>query len=201
MARVLLSERSDTTQLLGCFEQTSTDVSSFLPLLDPFKSKPELTQAILRLETALAQASSVKTKLKQIEEMLMTYRGAFGESFEELVNRLKEFKHGHSRFEWVDSVLVHMIEHGGWTVFENANLCNPSILDRLNSLLEEGNYSLTINEQGLVAGEQIRTIKAHRDFRPIFVISERTYSEQSKDVSRALRNRCQEIWLNFSQEE
>jgi midasin len=46
----------------------------------------------------------------------------------------------------VDSVLVNAIEDGQWAIFENANLCNPSILDRLNSLLEEGNHSLSINE-------------------------------------------------------
>jgi hypothetical protein len=31
-------------------------------------------------------------------------------------------------------------------------------------------------------------------------MSERTLLEQSKDVSRALRNRCQEIWLRFADE-
>ena len=60
---------------------------------------------------------------------------------------------------------------------------------------------LTINEQGLVAGdEQIRTVRSHPDFRTVFVLSERTYSEQGKDVSRALRNRCQELWINFNSE-
>lgn len=53
---------------------------------------------------------------------------------------------GSSKFEWVDSVLVRSIVEGEWTVFENANLCNPSILDRLNPLLEEGNTNLCINE-------------------------------------------------------
>jgi midasin len=52
---------------------------------------------------------------------------------------LKVFKEGSSRFEWVDSVLIQAIENGYWAVFENANLCNPSILDRLNGLLEDGN--------------------------------------------------------------
>ena len=46
---------------------------------------------------------------------------------------------GSSRFEWVDSVLVKAICDGEWAVFENANICNPSVLDRLNPLLEEGN--------------------------------------------------------------
>ena len=78
---------------------------------------------------------------------------------------------GSSRFEWVDSVLVKAIVEGEWAIFENANLCNPSILDRLNPLLEEGNTSLCINEQGLTAGDKLRDIKAHPDFRSIFVVS------------------------------
>ena len=48
-------------------------------------------------------------------------------------------KRGVSKFEWVDSVLVNAISEGEWAIFENANICNASILDRLNPLLEEGN--------------------------------------------------------------
>ena len=99
-------------------------------------------------------------------------------------------KGGHSRFEWVDSVLVRSIVQGEWAVFENANLCNPSILDRLNPLLEEGNHSLCINEQGLTEGDKLRDIKAHEDFRSIFVINSHTLIDMGKDVSRALKNRC-----------
>ena len=57
----------------------------------------------------------------------------------DLEQHIKVLKSGSSRFEWVDSVLVEAIEQGHWAVFENANLCNPSILDRLNGLLEDGN--------------------------------------------------------------
>ena len=95
-----------------------------------------------------------------------------------------------SSFNWVDSVLVKSLIQGEWTVFENANLCNPSILDRLNPLLEEGNNSLLINEQGLIENEQLRVITAHTDFHALFVVSEHSLRDQGKDVSRALKNRC-----------
>jgi len=84
-------------------------------------------------------------------------------------------------------------------VFENANLCNPSILDRLNSLLEEGNQSMCINEQGLVGNNELRMVTAHPDFRAIFLISKQTLVDQGKDVSRALRNRCLQIDVVYSQ--
>ena len=100
----------------------------------------------------------------------------------------------------MDSVLVRCIVEGEWAIFENANLCNPSILDRLNPLLEEGNTSICINEQGLVEGEKLRDIKAHQEFRSIFVISSKSLIDHGKDVSRALRNRCLCIQLNFKEE-
>jgi hypothetical protein len=37
----------------------------------------------------------------------------------------------------------------------------------------------------------------HKDFRALFVISEKTLIEQGKDVSRALRNRCIEISIRY----
>ena len=40
------------------------------------------------------------------------------------------------RFEWVDGVLARAIVNGGWVLMDNANLCNPTVLDRLNPLLE-----------------------------------------------------------------
>jgi len=72
----LLSEKSDTTQLLGCFEQTSTDISSFMQLLADFKRHPSLTMPILELETAfrISQINAnnerndgLKLRLKMIE--------------------------------------------------------------------------------------------------------------------------------------
>ncbi len=42
------------------------------------------------------------------------------------------------RFEWVDGTLSRAIARGGWVLLDNANLCNPTVLDRLNPLLEPG---------------------------------------------------------------
>jgi midasin len=42
------------------------------------------------------------------------------------------------RFEWVDGSLSRAISTGGWVLLDNANLCNPTVLDRLNPLLEPG---------------------------------------------------------------
>jgi midasin len=48
---------------------------------------------------------------------------------------------------------------GEWVLLENANLCSPTVLDRLNPLLEIGG-SLLVSECGMRNGEP-RVITAH----------------------------------------
>ena len=52
-----------------------------------------------------------------------------------------------AQFSWVESVLVNAMQNGEWLLIEDANRCNPSVLDRLNGLLEE-NGILEIGEKG-----------------------------------------------------
>ena len=73
----------------------------------------------------------------------------------------KSIVKGVSRFEWVDSVLLKAVCEGSWCLFENANLCNPSILDRLNPLFETGNQSICVNEQGLTSEGLLREVTPH----------------------------------------
>ncbi|KAI1738338.1 hypothetical protein F4680DRAFT_450092 [Xylaria scruposa] len=93
------------------------------------------------------------------------------------------------RFEWLDGVIVQALQKGEWLVLDNANLCNASVLDRLNSLLEpEG--SLIINEHCGPDGEP-RIIEPHSEFR-IFLTVDPRYGE----LSRAMRNRAVEIYVD-----
>lgn len=94
------------------------------------------------------------------------------------------------RFEWLDGVIVRAMESGKWLVLDNANLCNASVLDRLNSLLERPDGFLSINEHSGSDGEP-RIIKPHPDFR-IFLTVDPRYGE----LSRAMRNRSVEIYLD-----
>lgn len=97
------------------------------------------------------------------------------------------------RFEWLDGVIVRAMESGRWLVLDNANLCNASVLDRLNSLLERPDGFLSINEHSGSDGEP-RIIKPHPDFR-IFLTMDPRYGE----LSRAMRNRSVEIFLEAVQ--
>ncbi|KYG50000.1 hypothetical protein M433DRAFT_20934 [Acidomyces richmondensis BFW] len=93
-----------------------------------------------------------------------------------------------ARFEWTDGVLVDALMQGKWLVLDNANLCSPSVLDRLNSLLEQDG-ALIMNEHTLADGSP-RIIRPHSNFR-IFLTVDPRYGE----LSRAMRNRAVELYL------
>ncbi|KAJ4774203.1 Midasin [Rhynchospora pubera] len=92
------------------------------------------------------------------------------------------------KFEWVAGDLVKAMERGEWVVLDNANLCNPSVLDRINSLAEPDG-SLVINECGLAEGKPV-ILHAHPQFRMFLTVNPRF-----GEVSRAMRNRGVEIFL------
>jgi hypothetical protein len=94
----------------------------------------------------------------------------------------------HGRFEWVDGPLVQALKLGHWVVLDGANLCGPSVLDRLNSLCEAGGV-LMLNERGSVNGG-IEVIRPHSNFRLFMVID-----PQHGELSRAMRNRGVEVAL------
>ncbi|CEI96453.1 Putative Midasin [Rhizopus microsporus] len=92
------------------------------------------------------------------------------------------------KFEWIDGLLINALEHGHWLLIDNANLCNPSVLDRLNPLFENDGV-LMVNERGLVDGT-VKVIKPHPNFRMFM-----TVDPQNGELSRAMRNRGIEIAL------
>ncbi|XP_071480621.1 midasin-like [Diadema antillarum] len=95
---------------------------------------------------------------------------------------------GGGKFEWVDGLLVQALKQGDWLLVDNVNFCSPSVLDRLNGLLEPGGV-LTINERGVIDGD-IPAIKPHPEFR-LFLAMDPRHGE----ISRAMRNRGVEIYL------
>ncbi|KJE89993.1 midasin [Capsaspora owczarzaki ATCC 30864] len=95
------------------------------------------------------------------------------------------------RFEWIDGLLVQALRNGHWVVIDNVNFCNPSVLDRLNPLLET-NGVLVVSERGCNdnndAGAEV--IRPHPNFR-LFL----TMDPKHGEISRAMRNRGVEIVL------
>ena len=79
-------------------------------------------------------------------------------------------------------------------LLSDANLCNPSVLDRLNSLMEE-NGTLAVGEKGCRNG-QIPQVVPNSNFRMFL-----TMDPRDGDLSPAMRNRGVEICTGkFNQE-
>ena len=91
-------------------------------------------------------------------------------------------------FEWVDGALVDALENGDWVLLDNANLCNPTVLDRLSSLAEP-NGVLHLNECGELDGKP-RVVRPHSEFR-LFL----AYDPKHGEISRAMRNRSIETYF------
>ena len=64
---------------------------------------------------------------------------------------------------WQDGPLLRALKDGLWLVLENANLCSPSVLDRLNPLLEPGGQ-LLVNEAG--GGEDLHDDAQNHVIKP-----------------------------------
>eukprot|EP00127_Corallochytrium_limacisporum_P003804 Clim_evm18s153 gene=Clim_evmTU18s153 len=106
---------------------------------------------------------------------------------ERIRSEMDNVTQGH--FVWVDSMLTQAVKDGSWIVIQNANLCNTATLDRLNALLEP-NGQLTIPEKGSTKNG-VPLVERHPDFR-IFLTVDVTRGE----LSRAVRNRCLEVFLD-----
>ncbi|GAB1601935.1 midasin-like [Argonauta hians] len=91
-------------------------------------------------------------------------------------------------FEWINSTLVRALQSGDWLLVENVNFCNPSVLDRLNALLEPSGV-LTVSERGVIDGE-VPEITPHSNFRLFF-----TMDPKYGNISRAMRNRGVEVFI------
>ncbi len=190
---VSLSEISDTSELLGSFEQTDAKAKMLKTrnkLLDLFaefrsgiKNEDELRigfEIVQRLQTNpnLENLSCLKNFLESKFEVVI-------EEFTSLTSTTSKTTSTSSfKFEWIDSDLVEAVKTGKWLLIDNANSCPASVLDRLNGLFED-NGVLVINEAG---GE--RVIEPHPEFRVFLTVNPR-----KGELSKAMRNRCLEIFI------
>ncbi|WQF75904.1 Putative von Willebrand factor, type A, AAA+ ATPase domain, midasin, midasin, AAA lid domain 7 [Colletotrichum destructivum] len=195
----------DTMDLVGGFEQSDPlrEVNASLKELFeglqttiltrvPGQVPPEALALLYLLETYRGDTNGLPAITAAVEQVLseVSRESEIGvllsNAYTVLQNPLVV---SNPRFEWLDGVIVKALETGQWLVLDNANLCNASVLDRLNSLLEPNGF-LSINEHCGPNGEP-RIIRPHPDFR-IFLTVDPRYGE----LSRAMRNRAAEIHLS-----
>lgn len=210
---ITITSSTDTMDILGGFEQTDhrtrvlalvQDIISFAESRSRFfQSCATEHQSCLSLLLELRSfpSPSSNTLLHSAAQVLSTFAGEKTCSDEantllHRVQRLSSMMVSSGQFEWVDGPLVRAIKRGHWVVLDGANLCNPSVLDRLNSLCEPGGV-LILSERGYV-NNAVETLKPHPNFR-LFMTSDPRYGE----LSRAMRNRGIEVSLpvSFSSED
>ena len=189
----------DTMDLVGGYEQLDMQrkISSFLEKLQRIIKDDLPTQIISSTNLSdLSEMLRMKiTDLEVILQLLNNNMDAIGAAtttalVEECRSLIGQSSiDNRARFEWVDGTLIKALESGQWLVLDNANLCSPSVLDRLNSLLEpEGR--LAVHEHHLPDGST-KIVCPHPNFR-LFLTMDSRYGE----LSRAMRNRCIEIFLH-----
>ncbi len=93
-------------------------------------------------------------------------------------------------FQWYDGPLVDAMKRGQILLLDEISLAEDAVLERLNSVLEQGR-SLLLAEKGGVRAEELR---AHSDFR-ILATMNPGGDFGKRELSPALRNRFTEIWI------
>ena len=216
LRQAALTAATDTSELLGSFEQrdpsrdraaVEEDVFSAIKaacgnhatwsnidLFDSMWTAWERYKVIMQRSVDMSGGDSYTALLDVLKALYEVDAGARSLRLKERVENVGQpaWAPGPSpdagKFEWVDGVLLNAVISGEWVLLENANLCSPTVLDRLNPLLEPEGF-LLVNECGLIDG-QPRIVKAHPNFRLFLAIDPR-----HGEVSRAMRNRGVEVFL------
>jgi len=97
---------------------------------------------------------------------------------------------GNQLFEWQDGPLIWAMREGQDFLIDEISLADDSVLERLNSVLED-DRSLLVAEN--VNSDESALITAHSNFR-IFATMNPGGDFGKKELSAALRNRFTEIW-------
>jgi midasin len=207
LREVSISSATDTMDIIGSFEQADTRsqiigiIRELLSLFDQFFRDSERVsdvQGLLPVRDSLHLATlgpipqdetpSLLHRVSELMSKISTSSTPLPGGFLRRIEALSCSTSSVGRFEWADGPLVQAMRRGEWLLLDSANLCNPSVLDRLNSLCEP-NGQLTLNERGLVQ-DAVEVIKPHPNFR-LFM----TADPQHGELSRAMRNRGIEIFL------
>jgi midasin len=177
-----LNSSIDTNELLGNYEQFNFQQYAKY-YLDILKDK-----YILNNQIDLLNQLNYQNKQITIEYLNQLKQYFPSNEIDKLIIKSNQQQH----FLWIESILIRSMRQGYWLILENVNTCSLSVLDRLNSLLEP-NGQLIINE----GGGQGSIIKPHQNFRLILTMDPK---QGNGEISRAMRNRCCEIYIDDQQE-
>ncbi|KAG6810904.1 hypothetical protein H0H92_009865 [Tricholoma furcatifolium] len=201
LQEISVNSSTDTMDILGSFEQVDLRgranalIDEVLSLFeDSLRTTPGSKvdySSVDKLRSLRLQASASQHLLLKLALDCLALLSNVSEVASTLASKLDNLlttTAAVGRFEWVDGPLVKAMKSGHWLLMDGANLCNPSVLDRLNSLCEQ-NGILTLSERGYVNG-RVEVLRPHPNFR-LFM----TVDPQFGELSRAMRNRGIEISL------
>ena len=203
LQEIAINPTTDTADILGSFEQVDINLR-----MDELQHKfdtfiDELTRCTDFIETRILAPPSYQgfwtdshqDSLAQLERFISGLpalrSNTLGQARVDLLGRIRSTSlllGSHGRFEWVDGPLVRALKEGHWVALDGANICSPSVLDRLNSLCESDGV-LVLNERGSVDGG-VEVVQPHPNFRLFMIVD-----PQHGELSRAMRNRGVEVAL------
>ncbi|KAF9533063.1 hypothetical protein CPB83DRAFT_903057 [Crepidotus variabilis] len=211
LREVTINPTTDTMDILGGFEQVDTR-KRLAQLLDQLLQHIELIQSSSHGSRNVASNHHSLRRLRKncdntvhrtadlaqrVSVLISTLPSTYDlQAFDAPVQHLLHSLKSAGQFQWVDGPLVTAMRQGHWILLDGANLCNSSVLDRLNSLCEPDG-ALILSERGFVNGEVI-TIKPHPNFK-LFMTVDPHFGE----LSRAMRNRGLELFMmnSFSEDD
>ena len=94
---------------------------------------------------------------------------------------------GTDHYEWVDGLLVKAMKEGWWILIDELNMAEPSVLERINSILDDDGYLILSEHEG-------ERIEAHPDFRLITAMNPEHYAGREK-LSSAMLNKFTQVWV------
>ena len=203
LQEISINPTTDTTDILGSFEQVDVNLRlnelrhKFDAFIDDLVRCSDFigTQTLAPSSYQGIWTDNHQHSLMQLErfisELPALQSTTINQTKADLLSRVRSalpLLGVHGRFEWVDGPLIQALREGHWVVLDGANLCSPSVLDRLNSLCESDGV-LMLNERGSVGGG-IEVVRPHPNFRLFMIVD-----PQHGELSRAMRNRGVEVAL------
>lgn len=178
--RLNLNGQTDTSELIGRYVPASgrmdIDTDILLDNIAEFDRGPDWSRVQQDLqEIKAAQERGEPRDLNPVEKARVA----------------KTLGLASKSWEFIEGYIPKALRHGAWVILDEMNLAEPQVLERLNSVLEDG-HSLVLTEgDGTIFGTN-GDVETHPDFRLFGTMNPAEYAGRSA-LSPAFRDRWR-LW-------
>ena len=178
--RLNLNGQTDTSELIGRYVPASgrmdIDTKILLDNIAEFDQGPDWARVQKDLrEIKEAQEKGEPRELNPVEEARVA----------------KTLGLASKSWEFVEGYIPKALRHGAWVILDEMNLAEPQVLERLNSVLEDG-HSLVLTEGDGTIFARNGDVEPHTDFRLFGTMNPAEYAGRSA-LSPAFRDRWR-LW-------